>query len=82
MNDVFNQSALYFLYGCAFNGFKERTSFEIHQQFPNQNFQWQSRFYDIIIKNPESHNKIQWYILNNVLNWEDKNNPRFFEEVK
>ncbi len=39
-------------------------------------FQWQSRFYDHIIRKDESLDKIREYIVNNPLNWElDKNNP-------
>jgi len=34
-------------------------------------FAWQSRFYDHIIRNAESYNKIQNYINNNPINWKD-----------
>lgn len=39
---------------------------------------WQSRFYDHIIRNQESHNKIYDYIKNNPYNWQfDIENERF-----
>ncbi len=39
-------------------------------------FTWQTRFYDHIIRNEESLNKIRQYILNNPWKWEmDRNNP-------
>jgi REP element-mobilizing transposase RayT len=34
-------------------------------------FQWQSRFYDHIIRDEESYYKIIEYIINNPLNWKD-----------
>ena len=40
-------------------------------------FRWQTRFYDVIIRNEESLNRIRQYILNNPAKWElDKNNPQ------
>jgi putative transposase len=40
------------------------------------NFAWQTRFYDHIIRDEESLNRIREYIINNPLNWErDKENP-------
>jgi len=42
-------------------------------------FQWQSRFYDHIIRNEKSLYKIRRYILNNPLQWEyDRNKPKLF----
>ncbi|MBI5306978.1 MAG: transposase [Planctomycetes bacterium] len=39
-------------------------------------FSWQTRFFDHIIRNEKSLNKIREYIINNPLKWElDKNNP-------
>ena len=35
----------------------------------NINFFWQSRFYDVIIKNEKSLNNIRYYIKQNPLNW-------------
>lgn len=34
-------------------------------------FQWQSRFYDHIIRNDESFQKISNYIINNPINWQE-----------
>jgi len=40
------------------------------------NFQWQPRFYDHIIRDEESLNKIREYIISNPETWErDRNNP-------
>ena len=40
------------------------------------NFAWQSRFYDHIIRNEKTLDKIREYIVNNPLKWElDKDNP-------
>jgi len=40
------------------------------------NFEWQDRFYDHIIRDDESLHHIREYIINNPLKWElDKNNP-------
>ena len=45
------------------------------------NFTWQSRFYDHIIRNEKSLQKIREYIHNNPLKWDiDENNPDFLEE--
>ena len=41
------------------------------------NFAWQPRFYDRIIRNEKELDKIRKYIFENVLKWEfDKNNPK------
>jgi REP element-mobilizing transposase RayT len=40
-------------------------------------FQWQSRFYDHIIRNDESFQKISNYIINNPANWQE---DKFFKE--
>ena len=37
----------------------------------NENFQWQSRFHDHIIRNNESYQRIADYILNNPSKWQD-----------
>ena len=40
-------------------------------------FGWQTRFHDHIIRNSESHDKIERYILNNPMNWaDDKLHPK------
>ncbi|MCF6149966.1 MAG: transposase [Candidatus Kuenenia sp.] len=54
-------------------GFKSATTGRI--RIIKRNFSWQERFYDHIIRNEKSLNKIREYILNNPLKWEsDKNN--------
>jgi hypothetical protein len=53
--------------------YKSITSREIHKI--NQYFEWQSRFYDHIIRNKIALYKIQNYIRNNPLKWHrDRNN--------
>ena len=47
--------------------FKGRSTFECRKI--NERFGWQSRFYDHIIRDRESHNRIKNYIRNNPLNW-------------
>ena len=37
----------------------------------NPQWKWQSRFYDHIIRNDKSYNKISEYIVNNPVNWQD-----------
>jgi len=60
--------------GRVVHWFKGRTSFEIHKN--NQNFSWQSRFYDHIIRDEKSLDNIREYIRFNPLKWElDRNNP-------
>jgi len=48
--------------------YKGRCTFEIRKFFPE--FQWQSRFYEHIIRNDQSYANIAWYIQTNVSNWE------------
>ena len=51
-------------------GFKDRTSFEIRKI--NSSFNWQSRYYEHVIRDQRSFLNIQ----ENVLKWaEDGNNP-------
>ncbi len=46
------------------------------KQNSEQNFSWQPRFYEHIIRNQNSLDRIREYIINNPLRWhEDKNNP-------
>lgn len=40
----------------------------------NHNFGWQSRFYDIIIRDKKSYGRIEYYIINNPKKWQ---NDRF-----
>ncbi len=54
--------------------YKGVCTFEINKQYSIM-FQWQSRFYDRIIRNDESLNKIREYTINNPRMWErDRNN--------
>ena len=54
--------------------FKGRVSFETHKI--NKNFVWQSRFYEHIIRNEKSLNRIRKYIFYNPQMWNrDRNNP-------
>jgi putative transposase len=48
--------------------YKGRCSFEIHQI--HADFAWQPRFHDHIIRDATSFERIQTYIANNPLNWE------------
>jgi putative transposase len=49
-------------------GFKGSSTKKIHLS-GNIDFQWQSRFYDVIIKNESDLNRIREYIKNNPFNW-------------
>ncbi len=52
----------------------------IHAAFPTLNFEWQTRFWDNIIRDDEAFITISQYIINNPSNWED---DKFFgEEMK
>lgn len=54
--------------------FKGKTTYDIHKNgFPH--FQWQRNYYEHVIRNEESLDKIREYILKNPENWEhDRNN--------
>lgn len=52
----------------------------IHSAFPTLNFEWQTRFWDNIIRDDEAFNTISQYIINNPLNWEE--DRMFGEEMK
>ena len=56
-------------------GFKSTSTRRIHMAGCPE-FAWQPRYYDHIIRNEKSFNKIREYIANNVLQWEfDRNHP-------
>ncbi len=56
-------------------GFKSASTKRIHMAGCTE-FAWQPRYYDHIIRNERSFNKIREYIANNVLQWEfDRNQP-------
>ncbi len=53
--------------------YKGRVSYEINQ---NNNFKWQPRFYEHIIRTERSLERIRRYIVNNFLQWgDDSENP-------
>lgn len=59
--------------------FKSICTREINKKFPDLHFQWQSRFYEHIIRSTESLEKIQKYIHFNAEKWEDDTeNPKYF----
>ncbi len=47
-----------------------------HANQTNKNFNWQPRFYDRIIRNNREFLKIQEYILNNPIKWENNRNNK------
>ena len=61
--------------GSVINQFKSICTKHIHRTV-NPRFQWQSRFYDQIIRNEQSLQRMREYIQNNPARWEcDRNNP-------
>lgn len=56
-------------------GFKSAVTMGARNIVPE--FQWQSRFYDHIIRNDNAHNRISEYIINNPEKW---NNDTFYSE--
>lgn len=59
--------------------FKRSVSIEINRHMQGE-FQWQRSFYDHVIRNKDSHQKIHQYILENPAKWkEDENNPANFK---
>jgi REP element-mobilizing transposase RayT len=50
--------------------YKSVCSKHIHLAFPELNFNWQSRFYDHIIRDESAYQRIADYIVNNPLLWE------------
>lgn len=61
--------------GVIINQYKRICTMEIGKQFPCVGFQWQPRFYNHIIRNEKSLNKIREYIQTNPAMWErDRNN--------
>jgi putative transposase len=65
----------FFATGESASGGKSASTKRIHA-IGHQGFYWQPRFYDHIIRNEKSFNKIREYISNNVMQWEfDRNRP-------
>lgn len=63
--------------GSIINQFKSICTKQIRRLY-NPNFQWQTRFYDQIIRNEESLYNIRQYIRCNPFKWEfDCNNPEY-----
>jgi len=62
---------LYHNLGRVIRWFKAITTYYIHRQFPNENFAWQSRYHDIIIRNKEQLENIRKYIITNPENWDE-----------
>ena len=61
--------------------YKSASTKTIREQ-TNQEFAWQPRFYDHIIRNQESLINIEGYIINNPLKWaEDEENPDFIKKM-
>ncbi|MFH1564918.1 MAG: hypothetical protein ABIC82_03650 [bacterium] len=57
-------------------GFKGSVKKQINEKYGGNFFSWQSQFYDHIIRNEISLNKIRKYIIDNPFRWHlDKNNP-------
>ncbi len=56
-------------------GFKSSVTRDAHKT--DVNFEWQARFYDYIIRNDDSFEYIQNYIINNPANW---NSDKFYNE--
>ncbi|MCB0282675.1 MAG: transposase [Calditrichaeota bacterium] len=51
--------------------YKGKCTYKIRKSIPDISFQWQSRFYDHIIRDEQDFNRISEYIVNNPAQWED-----------
>jgi REP element-mobilizing transposase RayT len=51
--------------------YKSAVTKEINKSDPGQNFKWQSRYHDHIIRDMKSYQRIKNYILNNPNNWNE-----------
>ena len=54
---------------CIINHFKGAVTRNIHKNY-DPHFSWQSRYYDHVVRNEHSLNRIRSYIQNNPMNWE------------
>lgn len=62
--------------------FKSAVSKCVNENFNYNNFNWQKSYYDHIIRNNESLNKIRKYIIYNPIKWlEDKNDVENFKKI-
>lgn len=67
--------------GKIIRRYKGRCTYEIRKR-DYSDFAWQSRFYDHIIRNEESLNRIREYIATNPLRWHlDRENPNWVHEM-
>jgi len=72
----------YGLLSKIIKSFKHTCSKIIRLNFNNYRFQYQRSFYDHIIRNQESLNKIRKYIRENPTNWDsDKNNLNKYRSI-
>jgi REP element-mobilizing transposase RayT len=60
--------------GKIIRWFKGRTTFEINKKYPYAGFQWQSLYYDHIIRDQRAFENIQQYICLNPQKWHDTRN--------
>jgi REP-associated tyrosine transposase len=78
INDNFYDTCLerdYGLLSKIVKSFKKAVTRIIRNQFQDYEFQWQRSFYDQIVHDEISLNKIREYIINNLLKWDlDKDN--------
>ena len=69
----------YGLLSKIIKSFKEISLKTIRKRYNDYKFAWQRSFYDHIIRNEKSLNRIRQYIYYNPAKWEsDRNNPRNF----
>ena len=66
----------YGLLSKAIKLFKEKVTKYVKREFPEIEFGWQRSFYDHIIRNEKSFNKIRDYIKNNAISWKLNNNSQ------
>ncbi len=52
--------------------FKSIVSRTIHEDFPEENFEWQALYHDHVIRNEAELNRIHHYIINNPPHWAQK----------
>jgi REP element-mobilizing transposase RayT len=56
--------------------FKSIVTKTVNQKYPENNFSWQPRFHDRIIRNKKELNELRKYICDNIAKWNlDKDNP-------
>lgn len=71
-NDFYSRiSPAYGSVSTIIRSFKSSCTREINQEMPDLHFAWQPRFYDVIIRNDGSFQRIQRYIVHNPLKWRE-----------